>query len=243
MELEALFGVFVVLLEEPFIDLVPVNMWSDMKHLSEKLLEETQMSESIASCLLRTKICELLLKLAVLKSSASFEPLCCKLFCDNMYEVKNLCFDFITCMNSNEDNSERFSDFCSNLSDSYKNNVLQTLYKSSNAIDLIVEIMLDSLGSNMCHTEDRIKILIILKHWNPAFVKLLNKIEANPDMKNGDFLLKLCKDNHHEIATNAIYCLNNLMSIKVSILIIQMYYQLCYTMKMYNLTMKVESLL
>lgn len=216
MELEALFRVFVVLLEGPFNDLVPENMWCDVRHVSEHLLGETQTSESIAVCLLRTRICELLLKLCVLKFSASFAPLCCKLFSDKMYEVRNVCFNFVICMNSNEDSCERFSGFCSSLSDSYKSKVLYTLYKSPKAIDWFVQLTLDSFSSHLSHPEDRVSILSILKHWNSAFVELLNKTETNLDMRNGSFLLKLCKNNHYEISTNAVYCLNKLMSIKVS---------------------------
>lgn len=214
MELEAMFQVLNSFIGKYF-SLVPDGLWTFVVKLSKSILKATEDSNKIASCLLRPRIYELLLKVAVFRGGSELPSLCCEIFEDKMWEVKHTVLDFITCLISDIDCSQRYSNLPSSITDYCKTAVLQ----DSSVMSIFVKIVLDMLflySKQRYHSEDKAKILLVLWKWRRAFSKILEHSSVHSELDHMFFLIDLCRDSNEDVALNAIRCLSVYMSIKVS---------------------------
>lgn len=219
IEFESLFHVLGIFAEKHF-NLVSEKQWTIIMCVSREFLNKTQHCNGISFCLLRPQICELLLKVEVQRNLSVLDSLCCEMLTDGMYEVKHTVLDFLSCLQCNRNVSDKFCRFFENLDAIVYNNCKIMIFERPNSVtNIFVNIVMDLFFpcQNYVHLEENAKILLVLRSWKKAILRIIESVCIRPEIENLDFLVSCCRDSHHEVALNSIYCLTEFMYIKVSI--------------------------
>lgn len=220
IEFEALFHVLSIFSEQYF-SLVSEKQWTNVICVSKDFLRMTQNCKGISFCLLRPQICELLLKLEVQRDLSGLDALCCEMLRDDMYEVKHTVLDFLSCLQSNINSPDKLCRFFKSL-DIFVYEHCKVLISDgpNNVINIFVNIVLEMFFSHKkydYHREEKVKILLVLRGWKNAILRVIERSSGHPEIENLDFLVSCCRDSHDEVALNSIYCLKEFMYLKVSL--------------------------
>lgn len=224
-ELEALFQVLNSF-SERYYNVIREDLWLYIMDCSTNILKVIQDSGTIANCLLRPRIYELLLKLSVFRDCSELSHLCNEMLVDKMSEVRHVVLDFISCLTTNSDCSQSFSALFKEMTPSAYNHcktmILEDYNNKDSVISIFVNIVLDMFFSpkHCFHSEDKAKLLLVLRKWKMSFKKLLEHSNLHPELDRVFFLIDLCRDSHEYVALNAVHCLSTFMSLKVSVIVI-----------------------
>jgi hypothetical protein len=217
LELEVLFSIFNIMCEKHFY-IFPKTVWERITGYSKNCLKQTETSLD-GSCLLRPKICQLLLKLAVRLEIKQLEQSCCQMLLDRMYEVKHTVLDFLHHFFVESCPSDDFCEFFQSIDSELKDSCRTFLLENDKIVLEIVHLALSMFRNGKEHPEDKAKLLNLLGHWEQPWIKIMeSSSEYNEDLLI--YLLNLCRSPHDEVATSAMYCLIKFMKLKVN------YYQL-----------------
>lgn len=199
--------------------------------VSKDFLRRTRDCKGISYCLLRPQICELLLKLEVQRDLSDLDSLCCEMLRDDMYEVKHTVLDFLSCLQSNRNSSDKLCRFFKNLDIlAYEHCKILISERPNNVINIFVNMVLEMFFSHTkydYHREDKAKILSVLRGWKKAILRVIESSSGHPEIENLEFLVSCCRDSHDEVALNSIYCLKEFMYLKVSLQSQFRFYCLC----------------
>lgn len=219
-EFEALFHVLSIFSEQYF-SLVSEKQWTHVMCVSKDFFRTTNNFKGISYCLLRPQICELLLKLEVQRDLSDLDSLCCEMLKDDMYEVKHTVLDFLSCLQCNRNSSEKWCRFFKNLDICVYEDCKMLIFERSNSVtSIFVNMVLDFFFSyKRCnyHHEEKAKILLLLRGWKKAILRVIESSSSYPEIENLYFLVSYCRDSHDEVALNSIYCLKEFMCLKVSL--------------------------
>lgn len=218
-EFEALFHLLSVFSEQYF-SLVSEKQWAFVMCVSKDFLRRTRNCKGISFCLLRPQICELLFKLEIQRDLSALDSLCCEMLKDDMYEVKHTVLDFLSCLQSNRNSPEKSCRFFKNLEICVYERCKMLIFERPNSvINIFVNMVLDVFFSNEkyhYHLEEKAKILLVLRGWKMAILRVIESSSCHPEIETLDFLVICCRDSHDEVALNSIYCLKEFMYLKVS---------------------------
>ncbi|XP_054263910.1 thyroid adenoma-associated protein homolog [Macrosteles quadrilineatus] len=206
-ELQALVNIFNIFYDKYSL-LVPQTVWVQIREKSKSLLNPIPSSELLGSCLLRPALCELLLKLAM-RSEKDIVSLCCQLLNDNIYEVRHTVLDFISCL-CGYSCSESFGEFYKLVDFNTKQSCRYLLLHDHEIIKVIAEKALNVFENKGDHPDDNVRLLSVLRGWEEVWVEISDKCKEDLLAK----LLDLCRDSYNEIATCALFCVNDFLKSK-----------------------------